>query len=130
MVMENADVLLIGEMLDPARVAVYYAAVRTASLIAFIYFAVSAIAVPKFARINSVGTREELQRFVSGIIRMMFWPSLLAALALAAIGSFALSLFGADFGEGYLVLLIALAGLVLRASTGPVEYLPHRHRPP
>jgi len=120
-ILENADVLMIGHLLDPNSVAAYYAAIRTGSLIAFIYFAVVALAAPKFSKIHISGTREEMQRFISGIIQLMFWPTALAALALACLGPHILSLFGMDFAEGFPPLIVALAGHLIRASTGPVE---------
>jgi O-antigen/teichoic acid export membrane protein len=122
-ILENCDVLMIGRLLDPTSVAAYYAAIRTGGLIAFIYFAVVALAVPTFAKIHISGTPEDMQRFISGVIQLMFWPSALAALALACLGPYILSLFGMDFGEGYPPLIVALAGLLIRASTGPVEYM-------
>ena len=123
MLLDNTDVLLMGWLLDPHSVAVYFAVIRTSSLIAFVSFSVIALAVPKFAEIHSTGTREELQKFVSHVIRMMFWPSLLAAIAMAAAGPFLLSLFGAGFQSGYPTMLVVLTGLVLRSATLPVEYL-------
>jgi len=123
MLLENADILMIGRLLEPHSVAIYFAAARTAGLIAFIYFAVVALAVPKFSKIHITGTRAEMQKFVSGVIQLMFWPSLATAIVLAGLGPFALSLFGADFTSGYPTLLVVLAGLVVRASMGPVEYL-------
>jgi O-antigen/teichoic acid export membrane protein len=123
MLLDNADVLMIGRLLDPHSVAVYYAAIRTGGLITFISFAMVALAVPKFAEIHITGTRREMQEFVSGVIQLIFWPSLLAAIAMALIGPLALSLFGADFEMGYPTMLVVLAGLVLRSATGPVEYM-------
>jgi O-antigen/teichoic acid export membrane protein len=123
MALDNTDVLLIGWLLDPHSVAIYFAAIRTGGLVAFVSFSMIALAVPKFAEIYSTGTRQELQKFVSSVIQLMFWPSLLAAIMLACLGPIVLSLFGSDFTEGYLTLLIVLTGLVLRSATGPVEYL-------
>ena len=123
LLLQNSDVLMIGTLLEPRDVAVYYAAIRTGSLIAFVYFAVSALAVPKFSKIYATGTPEEMQKFVTGIIQLMFWPSVLAAIVLTFLGSFALSLFGNDFAQGYPVLLVVLVGLLVRAATGPVGYL-------
>jgi O-antigen/teichoic acid export membrane protein len=120
-ILESSDVLMIGHLLDPNSVAAYYAAIRTGSLVAFIYFAVVALAAPKFSKIHISGTREDMQRFISGIIRLMFWPSALAALALACLGPHILALFGMDFAEGFPPLIVALAGHLVRASTGPVE---------
>jgi O-antigen/teichoic acid export membrane protein len=122
-ILENTDVLMIGHLLDPSAVATYYAAQRTGALIAFIYFAVVALAAPRFVKIHLSGSREEMQRFVSGIIHLMFWPSAAAAAALALLGPTILSLFGSDFASGYPALLIVLVGLVVRSATGPVEYM-------
>ncbi len=122
-VLENCDVLMIGRLLDPTSVAAYYAAVRTGGLIAFIYFAVVALAAPKFSKIHISGTREDMQRFISGVIQLMFWPSALAVLVLACLGPYILSLFGMDFAGGYPSLIVVLLGLLVRASTGPVEYM-------
>ncbi len=123
MLLDNTDVLMIGKLLDPHSVAVYFAAIRSGGLVAFVSFSMLAFAVPKFAEIHSTGSRQDLQKFVTEVIHLMFWPSLLAAGILACLGPFVLSLFGPDFGMGYPTMLVVLGGLVLRAATGPVEYL-------
>jgi O-antigen/teichoic acid export membrane protein len=123
MLLDNTDVLLIGWLLDPHSVAIYFAAIRSGGLVAFVSFSMLAFAVPKFAEIHATGTQQDLQKFVSEVIQMMFWPSLLVAAGLAILGPYILSLFGADFAAGYPVMLVVLGGLVLRAATGPVEFL-------
>jgi O-antigen/teichoic acid export membrane protein len=123
MLLDNTDVLMIGRLLDPHSVAVYFAAIRSGGLVAFVSFSMMAFAVPKFAEIHSTGTKQDLQKFVTEVIQMMFWPSLLTAGALAALGPFILSLFGPDFRMGYPTMLVVLVGLVLRSATGPVEFL-------
>ena len=60
---------------------------------------------------------------MTNVIHLMFWPSLLAAIAMACLGPFLLSLFGPDFTMGYPTMLVVLTGLVLRSATLPVEYL-------
>jgi O-antigen/teichoic acid export membrane protein len=123
MLLDNTDILLIGRFLDPDSVGVYFAVIRTSGLISFVSFSVVALAVPKFAEIHSSGTRQDLQKFVHNVLQLIFWPTLLAAVAMACIGPFLLSLFGPEFGAGYATMLVVLAGLVLRAATLPVEYL-------
>jgi O-antigen/teichoic acid export membrane protein len=123
MLLDNTDILLIARFLDPHSVAVYFAVIRTSGLVAFVSFSVIALAVPKFAEIHSTGTPQELQKFVSNVAQMMFWPSLMAAIGMACVGPFLLSLFGADFAVGYPTMLVILAGHVLRSATLPVEYL-------
>lgn len=123
MLLDNSDVLVIGRLLDPHSIALYYAAIRTGGLVAFVSFATIAMAVPKSAEIYVTGTLQDLQKFVSSVIQLMFWPSLATAVALAVFGPWVLSLFGADFEMGYPTMLVVLTGLVLRSATGPVEYL-------
>lgn len=123
MLLDNSDVLLIGRLLDPHNVALYFAAIRTGGLVAFVSFSMIALAVPKFAEIHVTGTRQELQTFVSGVIHLTFWPSLITAVVLAAAGPFVLSLFGKGFEAAYPAMLVILTGLVLRSASGPVEYL-------
>jgi O-antigen/teichoic acid export membrane protein len=123
MLLDNTDVLMIGRLLDPHSVAVYFAVIRTAGLVAFVSFSIIALTVPKFAEIHSTGTRQELQKLVSDVIQLIFWPSLLMAIVLALLGPLVLSLFGPDFEVGYPTMLVVLIGLVLRSATIPVEYL-------
>jgi O-antigen/teichoic acid export membrane protein len=123
MLLDNTDVLMIGRLLDPDAVAVYFAVIRTAGLVAFVSFSIIALAVPKFAEIHSTGTCQELEKLVSDVIQLIFWPSLLMAIVLALLGPFVLSLFGAGFEKGYPAMLVVLTGLVLRSATIPVEYL-------
>jgi O-antigen/teichoic acid export membrane protein len=123
MLLDNTDVIMIGRLLDPHSVAIYFAVIRTAGLVAFVSFSIIALTVPKFAEIHSTGTRQELQKLVSDSIHLIFWPSLLMAIVLAVLGPFVLSLFGTDFEAGYPTMLVVLVGLVLRSATIPVEYL-------
>ena len=121
--MSSTDVIMLGQIEDPASVAIYFAAARTASLIGFIYFATAARAVPKFSEINASGSRADLQAFLDGVNRFSFWPSFLGAIMLMAIGHYILMLFGEGFVAGYLILAILSIGYVARCTVGPLEYL-------
>jgi O-antigen/teichoic acid export membrane protein len=121
--LDNIDVLMIGRLIDPHSVAIYFAVIRTGGLVALVSFSMIALSTPKFAEIHSTGTRDDLQRLVSSVSRLIFWPSCLVAAALAACGPFVLSLFGPEFRSGYPTMLVVLIGLVVRSSLGPVEYL-------
>lgn len=119
----NTDIVLLGYFVDPNEVGVYFAATRITNLIVFIYFAVAALAVPKFAELHAAGDHQKLQSFVSNIIRWIFWPTLAAAALLLLCGDFALDLFGQGFDAGFPLLAILMLGFIARASTGPIEYL-------
>ncbi len=123
LLMSSTDVIMLGQLEDPAAVAIYFAAARTASLIGFVYFATTARTVPKFSEIHASGTREDLQAFLDGVNRFSFWPSFLGVVTLMAIGHYILMLFGDGFESGYLVLAILSIGYVARCTVGPLEYL-------
>ncbi|MFZ3032954.1 MAG: polysaccharide biosynthesis C-terminal domain-containing protein, partial [Parvibaculum sp.] len=108
---------------SPAEVGIYFAATRIVNLVTFIYFAVAALAVPKFSELHAKGNRADLQDFVHNIIQWIFWPTLAAALFILLFGKFALGFFGADFASGSALLAILIIGFLARASTGPIEYL-------
>jgi len=123
LMLTNTDIFILGQYVEPDQVGVYFASTRIANLIVFIYFAVAALAVPKFAELHATGSRTDLQRFTHGIIQWIFWPSVAGALFLLAIGNFALELFGSGFSDGFPALCILMLGFLARASTGPIEYL-------
>ncbi len=119
----NADVLMVGRFMQPGDVAVYFATVKTLALIHFVYFAVKAGVAQRYAGIAHTGDRERLRAFARETVTWTFWPSLVMALAVLALGPFMLSLFGPGFAEGYWLLFPLSAGVVARASIGPAESL-------
>lgn len=123
LLMTNTDIVLLGYFVDPDEVGVYFAATRIANLMAFIFFSLNALAVPKFAELHGAGKHSELQRFVRGVIHAMFWPTLAAGAVLLVAGQFVLGLFGEGFDAGYPMLVLLMLGFLMRAATGPTEYL-------
>lgn len=121
--MNNADVVLIGRYMTPDDVAVYFASMRTCNLLLLIFFAMSALAIPTYSSLHAMGATHELRKFVRKVGHVIFWPSLAAAIGLVVTGRLLLSLFGADFIDGYWVMLILIGGIMAKALTGPVEGL-------
>ncbi len=117
------DILVLQLYVGPEDVAVYYATTKTMALLAFIHFAVSAAFAHRFSRFHVAGDREKLEAYVVDAIRWTFWPSLVAAIALLALGKPILMLFGAGFADGYPLLFVLVLGLLARASIGPAERL-------
>lgn len=119
----NADVLMVGMLMPPEDVAVYFATVKTLALVHFVFFAVKAGVAQQFAARTSVEDRQSLRSFARRTVGWTFWPSLLMGLVVLLLGRFLLSLFGAEFMQGYTLLFVLVAGVVLRASIGPAESL-------
>lgn len=119
----NSDVIVVGIFLDPDEVAVYFAAAKTMALVLFVSFAVRAAIGPRFAAILAEGDRSKLAAFATEAARWSFFPALAVGLVVLAAGQLLLSLFGAAFTEGHVVMAILLAGILARALVGPAEVL-------
>jgi len=118
----NADVLMVGAYLDPDDVAVYFATVKTLALVHFVYFAVKAGVAQRYAQFTH-GEPERLAAFARETVSWTFWPSLLMALLVLALGQPMLVLFGPEFTAGYPLLFLLVFGVVARAAVGPCESL-------
>jgi O-antigen/teichoic acid export membrane protein len=119
----NVDIIVVGHLMNPDKVAIYFAAAKTMALVHFVYFAVRAGSAQRFSKYYASGDRAKLDAFVHDTLHWTFWPSLAMVLCLFAIGKPLLLLFGPSFGEGYALLYILSAGLLIRASIGPAESL-------
>jgi O-antigen/teichoic acid export membrane protein len=117
------DVIVLERFVKPDEIAVYYAATKLVSLVAFVFFAVAAAAAHKFAHFHVSERPHELNAFMQASIRWTFLPSLAMSLVILALGEPLLFLFGDAFTSGYKLLPILLGGLLARASIGPVEKL-------
>ena len=123
LLLQNTDILVLSRYEDPSQVAVYYAALKTISLVAFVHFAVGAAAANRFSALNARGDADELQSSVRDAVKWTFWPSLAGTFILLILGKPLLGLFGAEFTAGYPVMFVLAAGLMIRAAVGPVELI-------
>lgn len=119
----NADVLMVGMFLPPEKVAVYFATVKTLALVHFVFFAVKAGVAQQFASRSALEERPQLRAFARKTVAWTFWPSLAMGLAVLLVGRLLLSLFGGEFTQGYPILILLVAGVMVRASIGPAESL-------
>lgn len=117
------DVLVLQQFRSPEEVAIYYAAVKTLALVAFVHYSVAAAATHKFTEYHVRGDRARLAAFLSESIRWTFWPSLIATVAILALGRPFLWLFGPRFLDGYSLMFILAFGPLARSAIGPVERL-------
>jgi O-antigen/teichoic acid export membrane protein len=123
LLLSYSDVIILKQYRSPEEVAIYYAAVKTLALVAFIYYSVAQTIAHKFAEYHVTGERQRLTAFLKQSVRLTFWPSLAVILILLALGRPLLRLFGAEFVSGYYLMFIMAVGLLARASVGPAERL-------
>ena len=119
----NVDIMIVGRLMQPDKVAIYFAAAKTMALVHFVYYAVRTGSAQRFAKYYVTGDTARLSAFVHDTLHWTFWPSLAMVVLLALGGRLLLSLFGPTFVDGYPLLFILSVGLLFRASIGPAETL-------
>jgi O-antigen/teichoic acid export membrane protein len=122
LLLNKTDVVLLGMLVGPDAVGVYFAALRTAQVVTFLGFAVDAVAAPEISRLYHSDS-DDLQATVSRLAHWYFWPTLLAAGGLVLVAEPILSLFGPAFTDGVPVLIVLAIGLVINAAMGPQTHL-------
>ncbi len=123
MLVTSIDVMLVNAISGPEAGGAFYAASRLAALVSYVMFAISAISSAQLARLHAAGRHDELTALVKKFVIWSFWPTLLAALLMAAGAPLALGLFGPDFVSASPLLMILLVGLVVQAAAGPTKFL-------
>ena len=121
--LQNTDLLVVARYLPAGDVAVYFAASKTMSLVLFVHYAVGSAVASRFAALAAAGDAEQLQRFVRDAVAWTFWPSLIGAMLILALGRPLLWLFGPQFTDGYGIMFILVVGFLARASVGPADFL-------
>lgn len=116
----ETDVLVLKFFVTPDQISIYYAAVRTISLIGFVYFAIAVAFGAKFSGAHATGDKAALQGFYRQAIHT-FWPSLLLATGVLVLGKPILWLFGAEIMAGYSLMFLIATGLLTRAAFGPMQ---------
>ena len=123
LLMINLDILLLDIFVAPDRIAVYFAAARSISLIGFVHFAVAAACMPRFAASHASGDRAATRALFAASRKWMLVPSLAGGAVLLALGQPILWLFGPEFAAGYPVMFVLVVGLLARAAAGPAQGL-------
>lgn len=117
------DVLIVGRWTTPEQVAVYFATIKTLTLVHFVLFAAKVASAERFATFWHAGAHADLARFARTVARWTFWASLAAVVIVLVVGRPLLALFGPGFTEGFPILFVLAIGVLARASVGPAETL-------
>jgi O-antigen/teichoic acid export membrane protein len=121
--LQNADVLIVSAYMSPVEVGMYFAAAKTMSLVLFVHYAVGSAVANRFSALRAMGDDAGLRALVRDAVHWTFWPSLIGALAILALGKPLLWLFNPQFTDAYPVMLVLAAGFLVRAAMGPAEFV-------
>lgn len=122
-VINQADLLMVGLLIDETSVGIYRVAARSAAFATLALVAVNTATAPLIASTFKKDGPEGLQKLVTWSVHLIFWPSLALAALLLIAGGWLLGLFGKAFAAGYPILAILTIGHLVNAITGPVGYL-------
>ncbi|MBN2475613.1 MAG: polysaccharide biosynthesis C-terminal domain-containing protein [Pirellulales bacterium] len=117
------DVFLVGSLLGDETAGLYFAAARTAALAGFVLLGVNAIAAPMISALYHQGRMAELQRLVSCVAQLIFWPTTLTVIALVFFGDKVLGVFGQRYVAAQNLLIILAIAQAVNALAGSVGYL-------
>lgn len=115
----NADVILVGLMLNLESSGIYFNAFRTAGLMTLFTFAIELVIAPMVAQHFHAGDMRKAQAITALGAVAGFAFSLVVFAAFAGWGEWILSFFGPTYQEGALVLVLLSLGLLFDAATGP-----------
>ncbi|WP_200919085.1 lipopolysaccharide biosynthesis protein [Methylobacterium sp.] len=117
------DVVILGMLMPPAAVGLYFVATRIQQFVPFVHYAASAATAQRFAAIHASGDADGLTRFVRMQARLTFAATVIVGLFIVTAGPFLLAMFGPEFGASYPLLAVLVAGNVGASLFGPGEDL-------
>lgn len=115
----NADVILVGLMLNLESSGIYFNAFRTAGLMTLFTFAIELVIAPMVAQHFHAGDMRKAQAITALGAGAGFVFSLVVFAAFVGWGDLILSFFGPAYEEGAIVLVLLAFGLLFDAATGP-----------
>ncbi|HEY4811131.1 MAG TPA: oligosaccharide flippase family protein [Solirubrobacteraceae bacterium] len=122
-IIEQADIVMVGAILGDRAAGLYGAAAKTASVVGLILISVNAIGAPMFSVLFAQNRQKDLQQLVSAIAAWAFWPSCLVSIVLATCAPLVLTIFGPGFGSAAWQLRVLLVGQIVNAAAGSVGLL-------
>ena len=122
-ILQQADIVMVGAILGDRAAGLYGAAAKTASLVGLILIAVNAIGAPMLSALFAQDRHKDLQQLASAMAAWAFWPSCLLGIVLATCAPFVLTTFGPAFASAEWQLRVLLIGQIINAAAGSVGWL-------
>ena len=117
------DVIVLGALVSPAEVGIYFAATRIQQFVVFVHFAVSAATLQRYSAAQAQANRYLLAELVRRQGRTTAAATVAVGGAILAVSPLLLGMFGPDLGASVPILCILVAGSVAASLFGPGEDL-------
>ena len=122
-VQSQVDIIIAGMYLSIEDIAIYSVAKKIVGLVVFGLSAVSVVAAPTISKLWFSNSKVELQNYLTVIARLLVATSIPVVIFIYLFGQDMLGLFGSDYKEGYVPLLILVAGQLVSAIVGTVALI-------
>jgi len=119
----QADVLMLGAMVGTTQAGTYAVASQLADLIIFGINAANIVVAPAIADLHIRGQRDELQRLLTRVSRIVMLFAVPVALVLVFGGTWLLGIYGPTFRAGALPMAILAIGELTISLAGSVGFL-------
>ena len=117
---QRTDRLMLGALQDIKSVGLYSVAVQMAMVVNFTLLGLNQAIAPLVAERHDANRGQELQKSLIQATNIATLGSLLIFAALIVLGPIVLAIFGPDFSDSYLPMIIIAVGHLLNVATGPV----------
>lgn len=117
----QVDSLLIGYFLNPTEVGIYAVAILLSQTLTLVPGAIQRVTAPVTAALYGKGNLFEVRQIFISTLKKSFYISIVSAITIALFGPYIIEiLFGEEFLEAYVPMLILLIGYVFGASFSAV----------
>lgn len=121
---QQTGILVLGLFATVEDVGIYRVALQGATLVAFSLNAVNMVLGPYISRLYATGEHERLQYIVTYSARAILFLTLPVVAVFILFGSYILeTVFGPEYSEGYMALVILCLGQLVNAGMGSVVLL-------
>ncbi len=121
LITQNFDMIAVSYFLGPESAGVYFAALKTITLLTYVNFAVGAATANRVAALHALESSKDLRSVMGGAVNLAFWPTLIGAGVLVSIAPWLLSFFGEDFASQSGLAAVLAIGFVAKSAVGPAE---------
>lgn len=116
-----ADTVMLGMLKSESDVGIYNVAYKIATVAMIVFIAMSSIATPKIAAVQD--DQEKLRRIVLQTTKLIVIVSLPMYFIIFVFSEQLLSLFGEEFKQGSLALILITIGFLVKSLLGTSEYV-------
>jgi O-antigen/teichoic acid export membrane protein len=121
--MSQIQILALGSLRGARETGIFAIASRLSDLEGYMLFAMNVVLAPMISKLFAENKIAELQKLITGSLRIGFFLSLPIIICFLLFPSFFLSFFGGEFAEAKFALIILTLSQVVNFATGSVGYL-------